>query len=207
MENATPHGAGDARIARTDHVRQAFRWRGVWLVDATVLLAIAFGVGLLAVRFVGSADQEPPAVNESLPESVFDPVPLTVGGWSVTQSSINEASGYEPDAGRLRMRQLAAVAQDIPLPLRADDIETGLLSARVDWTRHERIGNLAIRETGSSPGTMALFRVQAGDPNGNRVIAWRTEIPMANGRLQVIETVRTEAAIAASQRDPAPTKE
>lgn len=185
------------------------------IVDLTVFVAIAAGLVLTIARFLGwFAPPEEPVVDLP-PETAVHNAAITLRGWDVTHR-IHEANASPTAEQRInRLRDLAARLQSghLSLPLAPDPIETGFQTAQMTWTLRERIGLAEIRDTGSVPGTGALFLVDSRDPasaktageagENERVAAWLAEIPLSGGRTQTIETTRTGLASAAVEGNTA----
>ena len=173
-------------------------------VDAILFSAVAAGVVLTVSRFLQSVSTSEPApvapgVSEPIQEAV-----LSVTGWQVFQRT---EPRYGPPSIRPRLerlRELARRASSATLPLAADSIETGFQRAALDWAVRERVGMAEIRDTGAVPGTGAVFLHDPADPNGERVLAWYAELPLASGEIRVIETVRADLADGRSAASPFP---
>ncbi len=174
------------------------------ILDAVLFFAIAVGLVLTVSRFVKSLRTPSSDVAPAdLPEPINEAV-LSVTGWQVFHKTVS-ADEPRSNVSRLdRLRALARRAPSIPLPLAADAIETGFQRADLHWTVRERIGNAEIRDTGEVPGTGAVVIHDPADPNGERVLAWYAELPLANGERHVIETIRADLAEGGSAVHRAP---
>lgn len=173
------------------------------VVDAILFSAIAAGLVLTVARFLRSVNAPPaPVASVDEPEPIREAT-LSVSGWSVFQRTV-PATG-SANAPRLdRLRALARRASSVTLPLAADAIETGFQRSNLDWAVRERVGETEIRDTGGVPGTGALLLHDPADPNGERVLAWYAELPLADGEIRVIETIRADLADGRSEAAPNP---
>jgi len=193
MSTTTEDASRAASLPGPARVRRSGAHR---IVDLTVFLAIAAGLVLTIVRFLGWLAPHETDLPDAPQETAVQEATLSLRGWNVTHQ-IHEANPTSAERVA-RLRELAAAAAGVALPLAPDAVESGFRKAELAWSHRERIGATEIRDTGDVPGTGAVVLFDPRDPAGERIIAWHVEIPLPGGKTQTIETVRSGLAPAAA---------